>query len=1446
MKKLLIAILFMMPALAFAQLYHVGDVVYSPANEKAVVFYVFDDGNHGWAVSLNDHPQQEFWTVASAPASFQVTVTDSTVSSYAAYLEDVDTWRKIKDFRNHIDSINLSTYVLYPALFNLNFEGGWYLPSAGQMRKLYSSKLLIFNALRSAGGYWLQPRKYWTATTANSTHPITINGREGKVEPTFYDQAYYIRPIRNIGFVSNTEKDSYYCRGDKVTDLGNDFIAENDTVLSRTYKSYQGFDSIVAVNVHVLEPQYEVVGNMLVCMGSDAEISVNHGEGTFNYSWMDEQNGGTLIGSNNSLTLTNVNDPHQYSVSVGQFFNIVNKYCTDNTMFDISVIETDVPINGEGVVCYNTPGFLTVPESEGLQYTWYQGSSSNIIGTGNNLTTPNLTSSATYNVSVSGGACTGTGSITINVAPEFSVSVSGDNTTCYGGNAELLATPSNPERVTYQWFNSSTNEYVGNQNTLTSPNLYYDSQFAVNAIKTSGPTPTASDIQEGDIITSNNIVVRPAQWATAMRHNLEAVGVVYHISSDSVRIVGLDEYDNIPWGSSRTTEQYAATVDIARTKMNGKAMTDIIAANNNSQSSINYVAALKAREKGEAWYLPAAGEMYAIGLNLANINYGLSVLEAPVIGNDINSYYWTVTEKDANRAWCAVGAGTTDEAKSYSHKVRPVTAMNISNLILFRNSTTCRASDTYNISILPLPESDIYDTIMLGQTYSYRDSTMSFSDIGDFFLQWSFHNDYGCDSVFNISLHVKPMTVTITPFANQHKTCGQNDPEFQYNLSVNISDLTGELSREDGETVGSYAYTTGTLNAGELYEFVIAENSPMFEILPKYREISATRCDSYTWGGNIYTESGDYTRTFVGNSGCDSIVTLHLTINYTQDTTFIDTTVCSYYVWQNNIWGNQTFYSSGEYTRSFPTAHCDSIVTLRLTVASRDTTHIYEEACDYYEYNNNNYYFSGNYSRHFVSQIGCDSIVTLHLTIYMTPADPQVSTTANTLCSGGYNGTIEVTSPLNNEYEYSIDGVNFQSSPLFTGVMEGDYTVTVRNGFCAKTIETSVETTAIRPDVVLTVSSESVCEGETISFNSQGSSSGSEYVYLWTGPGVHSSLANFSIEDAFIGNSGEYILTISNTNTGCNRSDSVYVAVHSTSYGIDEVSACDSYTWINGNTYTESTNTPTYTLTNANGCDSIVTLHLTLLHSVSSSDGTTICPSELPYEYNGHTFNEAGTYNVSLPAANGCDSIVTFTLNVYEGYSETINVDVCEYDMPYTFGDNLLTEAGSYTYTYPGSPCDSVVTVNIAVHERPTVTVSQAANGNEITLTASGAYTYEWETGETSSFIIVFAANDTISVVGYSEYQCADTAYAIIDDLSPIENVQANISVYPIPSNGTIFVEGDNIEEVEIVDMVGRIIHRVDTFGSRAELKIDVPSGEYVLRIKVGENILQKKILIAK
>jgi hypothetical protein len=83
----------------------------------------------------------------------------------------------------------------------------------------------------------------------------------------------------------------------------------------------------------------------------------------------------------------------------------------------------------------------------------------------------------------------------------------------------------------------------------------------------------------------------------------------------------------------------------------------------------------------------------------------------------------------------------------------------------------------------------------------------------------------------------------------------------------------------------------------------------------------------------------------------------------------------------------------------------------------------------------------------------------------------------------------------------------------------------------------------------------------------------------------------------------------------------------------DTITSCGSYTWIDGVTYSASTTSPQVTLTAANGCDSIVSLDLTIDSSVSSTDQVVAC--------NSYTWIDGVTYSasttspqVTLTAAN--------------------------------------------------------------------------------------------------------------------------------------------------------------------------------------------------------------------
>jgi hypothetical protein len=95
------------------------------------------------------------------------------------------------------------------------------------------------------------------------------------------------------------------------------------------------------------------------------------------------------------------------------------------------------------------------------------------------------------------------------------------------------------------------------------------------------------------------------------------------------------------------------------------------------------------------------------------------------------------------------------------------------------------------------------------------------------------------------------------------------------------------------------------------------------------------------------------------------------------------------------------------------------------------------------------------------------------------------------------------------------------------------------------------------------------------------------------------------------------------------------------------VTNCETYFWdLAGQTYTSS-GSYNDTIPNAAGCDSIITLNLTILNSTTGTDTRTECNSYTWIDGNTYTAsNNTATYNLVGGAANGCDSLVTLDLTI--------------------------------------------------------------------------------------------------------------------------------------------------------------------------------------------------------
>jgi gliding motility-associated-like protein len=223
--------------------------------------------------------------------------------------------------------------------------------------------------------------------------------------------------------------------------------------------------------------------------------------------------------------------------------------------------------------------------------------------------------------------------------------------------------------------------------------------------------------------------------------------------------------------------------------------------------------------------------------------------------------------------------------------------------------------------------------------------------------------------------------------------------------------------------------------------------------------------------------------------------------------------------------------------------------------------------------------------------------------------------------------------------------------------------------------------------------------------------------------------------------------------------------------GTDVITACDSLTWIDGITYTASTNTPTFTLTNYLGCDSVVTLNLTINYANNGIQTTTVC-NTYTWSANNTTYTLSGTYTATLINYLGCDSVVTLILTINANTGSQTNTACNSYT--WSANNTTYTLSGTYTATltnYLG--CDSVVTLNL--------TINYANTGTDL-ITACDNYT--WIDG------ITYTASTNTPIFTLTNYSGCDST------------VTLNLTIKPSPTLSLIKADdkcGENTGSVRAI-----------------------------------------------
>jgi hypothetical protein len=300
---------------------------------------------------------------------------------------------------------------------------------------------------------------------------------------------------------------------------------------------------------------------------------------------------------------------------------------------------------------------------------------------------------------------------------------------------------------------------------------------------------------------------------------------------------------------------------------------------------------------------------------------------------------------------------------------------------------------------------------------------------------------------------------------------------------------------------------------------------------------------------------------------------------------------------------------------------------------------------------------------------------------------------------------------------------------------------------------------------------------------------------------------------------------------------------------LQTVSTCNSYTWAqNGTTYINS-GIYSDTIVNPSGCDTIVTLDLTVLASSDSLITMTAC-NTYTWAQTGMTYTSSGIYLDTIANAVGCDSIITLDLTVLASSGSSTTQAACDsYTWPLT--GMTYTTSGLYTDTISNAVgCDSIISLNLTIHTTPIVTATDNGDG---TITASGASGYQWIDcannqliNGATNFLFAPSTDGSYAVIGTGTGGCADTSTCVLIDYLALDaNILNEINIYPNPvvSEVTIDFEGSEASIV-ITDMQ---LKQVVSCQIKPHTTLDLSklvSGTYIIHFSSGGN--QKKVQITK
>lgn len=196
---------------------------------------------------------------------------------------------------------------------------------------------------------------------------------------------------------------------------------------------------------------------------------------------------------------------------------------------------------------------------------------------------------------------------------------------------------------------------------------------------------------------------------------------------------------------------------------------------------------------------------------------------------------------------------------------------------------------------------------------------------------------------------------------------------------------------------------------------------------------------------------------------------------------------------------------------------------------------------------------------------------------------------------------------------------------------------------------------------------------------------------------------------------------------GCLRIDTLHLLIRDVYDVVQTEVVCESFTWINGVTYTESTNDPVQTIVAATSCDSTIHLHLTVYHAEHEFIEKDTCSY---YQWRGNTYTEDGLYTFSATDAHGCPYTDTLILTLHYSSPASMSAQSCD---SYQWNGSTYYQSGVYIYGHAdANACWQVDTLHL--------TITPPVHGSEV---ASACDSFVWHgTTYTQSGLQLYAHTD--------------------------------------------------------------------------------------------------------